>query len=287
MPRQSTVYEVLIASPSDVGRERTVLAEVLEDWNSANSRTRNTSLQALRWELDGVPSSGDCPQQILNKQLVEKADILMAVFWMRLGTPTGAAPSGTAEEIEYFRKLGKPVFLYFSEADIPHHHDPNQLRLLKEYRNKLTADNFVPPSFRDVEELRRRAARDLAHVMNELLSSAAQLRQTTSYPILDFDFTPEAITPTTQSEYIPKLSLQITNRGEFAIKEVQMQATEYTLQRRAAIVAGAKIGGAARVARQIGPKGGKSRLRSIHDLMPVFRLENVGIQEHGVARPMP
>jgi len=31
----------------------------------------------------------------------------------------------------------------------------------------------------------------------------------------------------------------------------------------------------------------KSRLRSIHDLMPVLRLENVGIQEHGVARPMP
>ena len=64
MPRQSTVYEVLIASPSDVGRERTVLAEVLEDWNSANSRTPNTSLQALRWELDGVPASGHRPQQM-------------------------------------------------------------------------------------------------------------------------------------------------------------------------------------------------------------------------------
>lgn len=57
MSRQSTVYEVLIASPSDVVEERVVIAEVLEDWNSANSRSQNISLQALRWELDAVPST--------------------------------------------------------------------------------------------------------------------------------------------------------------------------------------------------------------------------------------
>src|ERR1700730_982987 len=59
MPRQSTVYEVLIASPSDVVKERAVIAQVLEDWNSANSRSQNLSLQALRWELDAVPSTGE------------------------------------------------------------------------------------------------------------------------------------------------------------------------------------------------------------------------------------
>jgi hypothetical protein len=34
---------------------------------------------------------------------VESGDILMGVFWTRLGTPTGKAPSGTVEEIEHFR----------------------------------------------------------------------------------------------------------------------------------------------------------------------------------------
>ena len=173
MPRQSLVYEVLIASPSDVARERTILAEVLEDWNSANSRSRGISLQALRWELDGIPASGGTPQEILNKQLVEKADVLIGVFWARLGTPTGRAPSGTAEEIERFRKEGRPVLLYFSEANIPHGHDPDQFRLLSEYRKTLETNTFFR-RFRDGEDLRRRATRDLTALMNELITGSPQ-----------------------------------------------------------------------------------------------------------------
>jgi hypothetical protein len=91
MPRNSTVYEVL-ASPSDVLTERIILTEVIEDWNSANSRARGISLQALRWELDSVPATGARTQAIINKQLVKDADIVLAVFGARLGTPTGEAP---------------------------------------------------------------------------------------------------------------------------------------------------------------------------------------------------
>ena len=115
-------------------------------WNSANSRSQSVSLQALRWELDAVPSTGDGPQQTINKQLVETSDILIAVFWTRLGTPTDVAPSGTAEEIEYFRGQGKPVLLYFSEADVPHDHDLEQLRLLRQYRKTLQANTLFPRS---------------------------------------------------------------------------------------------------------------------------------------------
>jgi len=171
MPRESIVYEVLIASPSDVVAERRILAEVVEDWNSANSRSRGISLQALRWELDGVPASGARPQEILNKQLVESADFLLAVFWARLGTPTVEAPSGTAEEIEHFRRRGKPVLLYFSEAPIPHDHDAEQLRLLKRYRKALAAGTFYQ-TFHDPEDLRRRVTRDLARVINDTASPA-------------------------------------------------------------------------------------------------------------------
>ena len=167
MPRESLVYEVLIASPSDVVTERGLLTEVVEDWNSANSRSHGISLQALRWELDRVPASGERPQEILNKQLVENADILMAVFWARLGTPTGRALSGTVEEIEQFRRKGKPVLLYFSEAAVPHHHDPEQFRLLNEYRKSLEAHTLYS-TFQGPEDLRRRVTRDLARVLNEL-----------------------------------------------------------------------------------------------------------------------
>ncbi len=176
MPRSSVVYEVLIASPSDVRIERDVLVEVIEDWNSTHSRDRGISLKALRWELDSVPGSGARPQEILNRQLVENADILIGVFWTRLGTPTGRAISGTVEEIDHFRSTGKPVLLYFSEADIPHDHDTEQLRRLKEYRKTLEADTLYQ-TFRGVEELRRRVTRDLARTVNAIVSADAQLKE--------------------------------------------------------------------------------------------------------------
>jgi hypothetical protein len=167
MPRQSTVYEVLIASPSDVSIERVILSEVVDDWNSANSRARGTSLQALRWEIDAMPGIGDRPQGILNEQLVKGADLLMGVFHAKLGTPTGKALSGTAEEIEEFRAQGKPVLLYFSKANIPLDHDPDQLRMLREYQKTLQS-NTLYSSFANPEELRRQAARDLANQANRL-----------------------------------------------------------------------------------------------------------------------
>ncbi|GEM_PF-3187165 len=218
MPRQSAVYEVLIASPSDVLTERRVLAEVLEDWNSAHSRSRAISLQALRWELDGVPASGARPQEILNKQLVENADILMAVFGARLGTPTGQAASGTVEEIEHFRRQGKPVLLYFSEADIPHNHDAEQFRLLAEYRKSLEVHTFYQ-TFRDVEELRRRATRDLAHTINTLaLGPTKPIREKAA---------------TNQSEFA-SVSLQAQNQGMIPSTTVKVVRVYGTIENHSA-----------------------------------------------------
>jgi hypothetical protein len=42
-----------------------------------------------RWEeVASAYSTGD-PQQLLNEEFGEKCDILIGVFWTRLGTPTG------------------------------------------------------------------------------------------------------------------------------------------------------------------------------------------------------
>lgn len=61
---------------------------------------------------------GDRPQAIINKQLLEQSDLLVAVFWTRLGSPTGATNSGTVEEIEEHLAAKKPTMLYFSSAPV-------------------------------------------------------------------------------------------------------------------------------------------------------------------------
>ena len=78
---------------------------------------------------------GDRPQALLNEQLVFDADILIGVFWTRLGMPTGREESGTVEEIREFLERGKPVLLYFSKRPIaPDRLDPEQFRKLTEFQ---------------------------------------------------------------------------------------------------------------------------------------------------------
>lgn len=98
MPYQATVYRVLIASPADVAEERKAIPEVVYRWNATHSADSLRVMLPVLWETHGVPSLGDRAQEIVNKQIVRDADILVGVFWTRLGTHTGVDESGTVEE---------------------------------------------------------------------------------------------------------------------------------------------------------------------------------------------
>lgn len=165
--RFATVYEVLIASPGDVQQEREILVQALAEWNSAHSRATGIILQPLRWEFDAVPSLGEDAQSIITEEIVRDADILMGVFWTRLGTRTNKSPSGTVEEIEHFRATGKKVLLYFSQANLPYDHDPEQLRRLKEYKEQLRPRALLW-DFRDFYQLKNDSSKHLAKAVNEL-----------------------------------------------------------------------------------------------------------------------
>src|SRR5258706_8401132 len=95
----ANVVRVMIASPSDVVQERRVIRDVIEEWTAVHAEDRRTVLLPVGWETHSSPDMGDRPQAVLNKQLLKSCDLIVAVFWTRLGSPTGAAASGTVEEI--------------------------------------------------------------------------------------------------------------------------------------------------------------------------------------------
>jgi hypothetical protein len=117
--RTATIIRILISSPGDVAKECEVVTECIYAWNAAHFETTGIMLQPVRWETHTYPASGDRPQALINRQIVEGGDCLIGIFGARLGTPTGDALSGTIEEVEIFRKAGKHVSLYFSTADVP------------------------------------------------------------------------------------------------------------------------------------------------------------------------
>ena len=145
------VVPVLVASPSDTNKLREVVRETLEDWNGVHARREGVALLPVMWERDSTPEMGARPQAILNEQL--DADMLVAVFWTRLGTPTGEADSGSVEEIERFIEAGKPVMLYFSEEPHPHDADLEQLAKVRAYRDNVESRGVVH-SFASIEEFR-------------------------------------------------------------------------------------------------------------------------------------
>jgi hypothetical protein len=211
--RTATVMRVLIASPSDVAEEREVLTDVLLDWNAAHSKAEGIVLLPVKWETHAHPATGDYPQGLINKQIVDDCDILIAAFWSRLGTATPAAPSGSAEEIERLRSKGKNVLLYFSAAPLPQSHDPEQWRMLKDYQQTLQKDtlywNFSTP-----EELFRLASRHLATVIHEISAELGEGLSSESVPVRSVKDVSTAL-PAARPIIVPKRYGGGTTKDEF------------------------------------------------------------------------
>lgn len=171
MPQSGLIFRALVASPSDCMDERSLIPEVISGWNAVHSLSSAAVIEPVLWETHSRPAMGSRPQELINKQLVENCDLVIGAFWTRLGTPTGEAVSGTAEEIEHFRSAGKPVLLYFSAAQVvPDRLDSTQYKALTEYRAKLVQQGLYF-NYGSLAELRELLQRHLAAHMIELLAA--------------------------------------------------------------------------------------------------------------------
>lgn len=164
MPYSATVFNILIASPSDVPNERQAIAESLHEWNALHSESTRKVLLPVMWESHSAPSMGDRPQGIINELVVKSCDMLIGAFWTRIGSPTGIENSGTVEEIKWFLKQKKPVMLYYSDAPVqPSKLDNYQLEKLEEFKTSIR-NQGIQESYSTVEELKTKLSRHLTIV---------------------------------------------------------------------------------------------------------------------------
>lgn len=108
----------MIASPGDVASERSIIRDVVYEWNAVNASVRKIVLLPIGWESHSSPEMGASPQTIINSQIMRKCDLLVGVFWTRIGTATDNFASGTVEEIEQHIESEKPAMLYFSSQPV-------------------------------------------------------------------------------------------------------------------------------------------------------------------------
>lgn len=172
MSYNARVFRILIASPGDVSEEREIAVSTIQAWNDLNSSERQLVLLPMRWETHSAPEYGRRPQEVINRQIVDHCDLLVGVFWTRIGTPTGKADSGTLEEIERVANQGKPVMLYFSRAkQDPENIDIDQLQRLREFKKK-TFPNALIEGYSSQVEFRDKLAKQLEIQLRSLLTEA-------------------------------------------------------------------------------------------------------------------
>jgi hypothetical protein len=135
MPYTAAVVPVMIASPGDVSQYRGLTRDALHEWNYIHSSASSVVLMPVGWETHSSPELGSRAQELINDQVLEDCDLLIGIFWTRLGTPTGQAASGTVEEIQRHVQAGKPAMIYFCEAPADLRTvDLSQYQSLQEFR---------------------------------------------------------------------------------------------------------------------------------------------------------
>ena len=162
---RADVVKLMIASPSDVTRERDTIRSVVHEWNSVHSEDKNIILMPVGWDTHAEPEMGDRPQELLNKRILSGCDCLVAVFWTRIGSPTGRSISGTVEEVEGHISAGGPAMIYFSRAPVrPDSVDDVQYKGLLEFRQKCESRGLIE-TYDTVQEFREKFARQLAQMV--------------------------------------------------------------------------------------------------------------------------
>jgi hypothetical protein len=156
MTYSATAYRLLLSAPGDVSDEdiATVMATIAR-WNAVYGPQFGAVVVPTHWKLHSAAEHGIRPQESLNVQLVEKADIVIAIFWQRLGSPTGEAASGTLEEIEEATAAGAYVAILRCARDLPRRGvDPDQLKKLDEFYEQVATRSLML-DFADSAELTR------------------------------------------------------------------------------------------------------------------------------------
>lgn len=116
--KKMNVLSLMISCPSDVSDEVKTIEDVVRTINNTIGLSAGFVIRTLFWKECVIPTAGKSAQDIINEQVLSRADAVIAVFGNKIGSKTEHYDSGTIEEIEETIKANKQVFVYFSNKSI-------------------------------------------------------------------------------------------------------------------------------------------------------------------------
>lgn len=158
MAKKVTVYDIVLSCPGDVIEEKNIIEDQIKFFNRTVGEKLGIRLDLKHWSTDSYSQSGGAPQDLLNNQFINEADMIIGIFANRIGTPTEKYESGTVEEIQEAIKNDKQVFLYFSDVPVKTSEiDLDQKQSVREFREKVEREKLAYfkqyDSYEDFEEI--------------------------------------------------------------------------------------------------------------------------------------
>jgi hypothetical protein len=232
VPYSATTYRLLLATPSDIPEDdRAAAFRAVNRWNAIYGKDYGATIMPTHWSDHSTAEHGQRPQESLNKQLVRDADILIALFWHRLGSETGEAESGTVEEIKEAAENGAYVAILRCTRDIPTADlEPDQMTKLEGFLEQ-NRENSLILEYTDSQELRERVENVLTRAVTES-SAGAQAAGTTVAPATSAE-PPAQVWPRVERTESPRTdargrittdrhwSLVLSNTGKEPAKNVE------------------------------------------------------------------
>lgn len=167
MSYNAVVLPVMIASPSDVQPERKLVREVLHEWNDLNAHSKQLVLLPVGWETHTSPELGNPAQEQINTKVLGKCDILIAIFWNRIGTPTQTESSGTIEEIKKHYDSGKTTLVYFSKKPVVYEDVDHDQKLKLDEFKQWCMQNGLIQNYDNEEDFKKKLEKQIQISIND------------------------------------------------------------------------------------------------------------------------
>jgi len=151
---------VLVSSPADQQKEAEAAIEAIEHLHDL-LKPYGHSIEHMNWKRNIATGRAERGQEVVNEQ-IKRADVIIAIFGLRIGTDTGLYESGTIEEIEEFfaRSVdGQPsydVHIFFNNkaAEEPLSIDAEQLQKVQRFRESLNSRGVNFGQFSNLDTLK-------------------------------------------------------------------------------------------------------------------------------------
>lgn len=202
------LFKLFIACPTDIQSEIQHIKEVVEEYNKSEGSRRSHRIEVLHWQSDLQPEVGENAQTLTNRQLLEDADIVVALFWSTIGTPHTNNESYTVAEIREAEQLGKSVMVYFSECAIPQNLlEKDRFDEVQRFKEAYTQSGIYI-SYSNLADFEKRFRMNLGNTIHQLIQREIQESLPTKV---------KAQGPSTITNYLPVADIEQKIKPQFKV----------------------------------------------------------------------